>query len=249
METSRYLECLAADAARLRAVAEDRLDAAVPSCPGWTVRDLVRHVATVYLHKVRCMELGRAPADWPPDVSGEPPLALFDRALAELTATFAARRPADATFTWYPPDQTVGFWIRRMAQETAVHRVDAELAAGAVTPVADDLALDGIDEVLRIFLGWGTREYLHVPEVAALLAESDGRTVEVRSGPETFLVRPTADGVLVDAADGGGAAVVTGDPSPVLLWLWNRADADAVRVDGDPALIGYLRRLMADATE
>ncbi|GAA3512994.1 maleylpyruvate isomerase family mycothiol-dependent enzyme [Actinocatenispora rupis] len=249
METSRFRECLAADAARLRAVAAGRLDAAVPSCPGWTVQDLVRHVAQVYLHKVRCMELGRAPEDWPPDHSRVEPLALFDGALAELTAAFDARSTTDPTFTWYGPDQTVGFWLRRMAQETAVHRVDAELAAGAVTPVADDLALDGIDEVLRIFLGWGTREYVHVPEVAALLAEADGRAVEVRSGAVSFLLRPGPDGVAVSDGGGSAAATVSGDPSPLLLWLWNRADADAVRTAGDPALVGYLRRLMADATE
>jgi hypothetical protein len=51
------------------------------------------------------------------------------------------------------PDQTVGFWIRRMAQETVVHRVDAELAA-EVAPgaIPDDIALDGIDEFLIAFI-------------------------------------------------------------------------------------------------
>src|SRR5258708_3724435 len=63
-------------------------------------------------------------------MNDEPPLELLDRAYAALSAEFAARRPEDHTFTWYDPDQTVGFWIRDMAQETVIHRVDAELAAG-----------------------------------------------------------------------------------------------------------------------
>src|SRR5258705_13012736 len=51
-------------------------------------------------------------------MNDEPPLELLDRAYAALSAEFAARRPEDHTFTWYDPDQTVGFWIRDMAQET-----------------------------------------------------------------------------------------------------------------------------------
>jgi hypothetical protein len=50
------------------------------------------------------------------------------------------------------PDQTVGFWARRMALETVVHRVDAEQARGAVAPVDAALATDGIDEILVIML-------------------------------------------------------------------------------------------------
>ena len=62
----------------------------------------------------------------------------------ELRAEFRAREPGAPAPTWFGPDQTVGFWIRRMAQETVIHRIDAELAAGLpVTPVPGDLAADG----------------------------------------------------------------------------------------------------------
>ncbi len=245
----RFLECLAADKQRLVEVARG-LDQQVPSCPDWTVRDLVHHVANVYLHKVACMRLGHAPADWAPEQT-EPALERLERAYDELAAEFATRKPTDPAFTWYPPDQSVGFWIRRMAQETTVHRVDAEQAAGALTPVPDDLAGDGIDEVLRIFLGWGTANFTDLPDVAALLAESDGRAVAVRSGDRAFLIRPASGGVQVDAdADTtSAAATISGAPSDLLLWLWNRTGSDAVRLDGDSGLIGYFRRLMADATE
>src|ERR1700746_503207 len=56
MEESRFLQCLAADYGDLRdAASAAELTATVPSCPGWTVSDLVRHVAEVYLHKVTLM--------------------------------------------------------------------------------------------------------------------------------------------------------------------------------------------------
>jgi uncharacterized protein (TIGR03083 family) len=249
MLTARYLECLAADKARLREVAEGHLDASVPSCPGWTVHDLVQHVSEVYLHKVACMQLGRQPDELPPDPGSEPALHRLDRAFDELCAEFAKRASTDPAYTWYPPDQSVGFWIRRMAQETTIHRVDGELAVGKPTAVPADLAADGIDEVLTIFLGWGTTAYCDLPSVAGLLAEADGRSVAIRSGKLSYLLCPAAGGVQVSQGADGAAAVVSGEPSPLLLWLWNRADRDAVRIEGDIELVGYLRRLMADATE
>src|SRR6476469_8225840 len=122
MESARLLEALATDFARVREVATTAdLTAPVPSCPGWTIADLVRHVGEVYLHKVECMRLGSHPEPWPPaGIKAEEPLALLDRSYAALIAEFASRDPRDAAFTWYGPDQTVGFWIRRMAQETVI---------------------------------------------------------------------------------------------------------------------------------
>ena len=62
-------------------------------------------------------------------------IELIDDAYRQLAQEFAARDPADPSGTWYGPDQTVGFWIRRMAQETVIHRIDAELGAREqVTP-------------------------------------------------------------------------------------------------------------------
>ncbi len=63
MEYKRLLECLDADATRLREVAATAdLTATVPSCPDWTMADLLRHVGAVYLHKVECMRLGAHPS-------------------------------------------------------------------------------------------------------------------------------------------------------------------------------------------
>ena len=155
MEPTRYLDCLAADYALVRAAAAAAdLTGPVPSCPEWTVADLVTHVGEVYLHKAAVMRDGKFPDPWPPEEhAGTAPLDLLDEGYSELTAEFAARSPDEPALTWFGPQQTVGFWIRRMAQETVVHRVDAQLAAREpVTPAPDDLAIDGVDEVLRRFL-------------------------------------------------------------------------------------------------
>src|SRR5204862_90360 len=73
------------------------LTATVPSCPGWTVSDLVRHVAEVYLHKVTLMRTGEEPEEWPPpSLAAEAPLAALGRAYAALRAEFRTRGPGPA---------------------------------------------------------------------------------------------------------------------------------------------------------
>src|SRR5947209_16572624 len=96
MEYSRFLDCLAADFARLRAVVQIDPAAAVPSCPGWTVADLTRHVGQVYLHKVASMREGAEPRPWPPkELAVEEPLPLLDRAYAALMHELTTRNPRD----------------------------------------------------------------------------------------------------------------------------------------------------------
>jgi uncharacterized protein (TIGR03083 family) len=251
MDPTRFLECLAADESRLREIGGRDLTAAVPSCPGWTVSDLVEHVALVYLHKVESMRQGGvSESEWPPDTSGEEPLPLLDKAYDTLLAEFAARDAKDGPAgTWYEHDQTVGFWIRRMAHETVIHRVDAELAAGEpIAPISDDLALDGIDEVLALFLAYGSRQW---HEYFAERLPTTAETVLVTAGDRSFSVRMDGSGVSVDTAPPTAAAqaTVAGTPQQVLLWLWRRAGDDTVRRSGDEVVIRRLRQLLETATQ
>lgn len=142
VDPHRYLTLIGDDSARLSAVARGHLDDRVPSCPDWTVRDLVDHVGRVYHHKIESMRQQREPDPWPPPPHGGDPITWLVEATTELLAELAERGPDAPSHTWHEPDQTVGFWFRRMAQETAVHRVDAQLAAGAHTPVDAELAHD-----------------------------------------------------------------------------------------------------------
>jgi uncharacterized protein (TIGR03083 family) len=249
METSRLLECLTDDFARLREVAAKDLSPAVPSCPGWTVTDLVRHVAEVYLHKVETMRQQKLPDSWPPiELIHEEPLGLLDRGYADLTQEFADRTPEMPSPTWYGPDQTVGFWIRRMAQETVIHRIDAELAQGeTVAPIPEDLAIDGIDEVLVIFLGYGSEAWLE--EFESDLRAADPRPLLITAGGFAWVLTATPTGVRV--APGGSsdaAATVHGEPAALLRWLWGRG-GDGVLIDGDETLVTQLRRLLVMATQ
>jgi uncharacterized protein (TIGR03083 family) len=254
MEFARFLDCLATDHARLRAVAPADPGAAVPTCPGWTVADLTRHVGEVYLHKTLAIQDGVEPEPWPPkELADEEPLALLDRAYAALRAEFAAHRPEDPAGTWYPPDQTVGFWIRRMAQETVIHRIDAELGTGQpVAPVPDDLAVDGVDELLKIFAAYGVADWGSY--FAEVLDASPGRTYTVRTDGAAWRVRTGPATFTVEDGTGDGPADVTisGPPPALLRWMWNRespGEPSGVTVDGVPEAVPELRRCIVIATQ
>ncbi len=250
MESQRLRDCLDDDFRRLREVGGGaNLGAAVSSCPGWTMTDLLRHVGEVYLDKVECMRLGRRPDPWPPDgLNDEPPLELLDRAYAALTGEFAARRPEEHSFTWYDPDQSVGFWIRRMAQETVIHRVDAELAAGGpVAAIPGDLAADGIEELLVAFVQYGTTTW--PGEFAELLASAGDRTVSVVTPQRSWPLRLTTRDVRVDESEADGPSATVEGPAPeVLLWLWSRGGEGATTT-GDQEAIALLRKVLVESTQ
>jgi uncharacterized protein (TIGR03083 family) len=257
---------MAADYGRILEVVPGHLSDGVPTCPRWTVGDLTRHVATVYLHKVAVLRDGRAPEAWPPaGVDDEEPVGLLERAYGELVGELAARSPLEASETWYGPDQTVGFWVRRMAQETVVHRIDAELGAGAaVAAVADDLAIDGVDELLKVFVAFSMGEW---PEdfVEEWPKDSSGapggpasRTYGIGTEGASWLVSAGAGrfeveggpGVSVDV--GGADIVVRGAPGALLRWVWNRESADsgtALAVEGDVDALDDFRQFVVIATQ
>jgi uncharacterized protein (TIGR03083 family) len=241
---SRYLELIREDANRLAAAAIDHLDAPVPPCPGWDVREAVRHTGSVFRHKVACMELMRSPeeGEWMKEpAQNEDVLLWFRDSLELLLERLSARGPDDPAFTWWPPEQTAGFWARRMALETVVHRADVESASEPVSAVASDLAVDGIDEVLHIFLGSE-----RFPENGT---ERLG-TVAVSTGGEHWAVSlEPRRATVAGGAPGDPGATLSGDPGALFVYLWGRGAADSLKRDGDVALVDTLRRRLALATQ
>jgi uncharacterized protein (TIGR03083 family) len=265
MENARFLECLESDFWRFREVAPGRLEGRVPSCPDWTVADLTRHVAEVYLHKVEMMRHGAHPEGWPPAAFlEEEPIGLLTRGYGELRAEFDARRPEDVSKTWYEPDQTVGFWVRRMAQETVIHRIDAELGAAApIAPVPADLAVDGIDELLKVFVAYAFSQW---PEdFTDALQNSPGRTFLIRTDATTgtpsvsWLVSTAPDHLTVE----GGPTektddnvmpdvTISGTPTAILRWAWNRETPGTptpLTIKGTPEAQAELRQCVVAATQ
>lgn len=241
MDASRFLDLLRADSDRLLEVSRGRLDAPVPSCPGWTVDDLAEHVAFVYEHKIVAILENRRPADWPPPRPKGDMLEWLARARGRLVGALLSHGPDAPAYTWHGPDQTVGFWYRRMAQETAVHRVDAELAAGEPSPVAPDLAVDGVDEVLDIFLAGDWSGEPQPGSTASVRVTTEGGRWEVVLTPDAVACTPaTGQDVQV---------TIDGPPSELLLWLWGRAPDSVVTTTGDPEALRIFRERLRLVTQ
>ncbi|WP_420035605.1 maleylpyruvate isomerase family mycothiol-dependent enzyme [Streptomyces sp. cg28] len=257
LPTARYLDCLAADFDRLRSVATATdPGATVPSCPDWTVAELVRHVGQVYVDKTHAIREG-AESEWPPKGTADAePFALLDRAYADLREELTTRDPADPAGGWYAPDQTVGFWIRRMAQETVIHRIDAELAAGTeVAPVPEDLAVDGIDELLKVFTAYAVSEW---PDYFTdTLADSPARTVDIHAlGTKAAAWRVTIAPARFTVEDGTGDAptdlTLSAAPPALLRDLWNRRATDEpsrLTASGPEEALTQLRACLTTATQ
>jgi len=130
--------------------------APVPTCPEWTVQDLVRHIARV--HGWVCESLKRTPADARPDGPVPPQdwdelLTWWEGKRTELVAALGASEPGKPAWGFLPELGSYGWWARRQAHETAIHRLDAEHARSEKVPTLlfdSEFAADGIDEVLTL---------------------------------------------------------------------------------------------------
>jgi uncharacterized protein (TIGR03083 family) len=240
LDFEAYLRLIRLDSARLAEVGRLGVDADVPSCEGWTVADVLDHTAHVYLHKVELLRSGARPDPWPPpELADREPLGLFEEATTALLTELEARDPDAKSVTFWEPELSVGFWYRRMALEIAVHRYDGELAHGVPTGVDEELAVDGIDEALRVMLGgsWWTDFDTAEPLDARIRVTSGGRSWTV-----------TADQRAVSVVEGDSDPVATeiaGRPEDVFLWLWGRRGSESLAITGDQELAaGFRRRLV-----
>lgn len=239
MEPSQHLAAVRADRARLLTAASAAgLAAPVPSCPGWTVADLLAHVgqvqrwqADLIARRVQSAEFGLPEPPTDPAVL----VAWVEDASARLVEVLAATDPAEPLWTFAGPG-AAAFWFRRQAHETALHRVDAELAAGIEPAVDPDLARDGIDEFLDLVVGGLLRDRL----------AGTGETVHLHrtDGEGEWLVRRGPDGPEVTREHAKGDVAARGSASDLLLALRGRIGTDRLEVFGDPAV---LDRFVVDA--
>ncbi len=225
----RYFELIDHDTDRLIAMGECGLRAAVPACEGWDVGEVVWHVATVYEHKVRVMADNAWPDPWPPDwdFADDEEVPFLRDAKARLFEEFSRHELAEQTQT-FGADTTIAFWVRRMACEIAVHRYDGEAAHVDTTPIPDDLALDGIDEMLHVMLAgdwWKERVQTEHPVDGHIAVEADGQrwVCDVREKSVS----------IADQAQTPADATISAEPMDLFLWLWGRVGDDRVMVSGD----------------
>jgi uncharacterized protein (TIGR03083 family) len=249
-----YLDHLRRDSQRFSEVlATAPADAPVPTCPGWDAGDLLWHLAGVQWTWGEIVRRGLTDGakteklDPGPRPEGREALrAFYDLASADLSQVLAETDPATIVWTW-STEQSAGFIRRRMAQEALIHRLDAELTAGARTPMDVALSADGVDEVLRIMYGgcppWGAMTAVDGPSLR-LQASDTGDSWLVTPARFTGTepdgtVHEDEPDIQVAASDPGGeaGATVTGTAADLDCWLWKRPTSGEVVRDGDPSVI------------
>lgn len=242
MDADSHRAAIVAEGRAVAALPPSGLAAPVPACPGWDVERLVGHLGRVHAWATAVVAAG-AEASGEVDAGPHPPtgeaiLAWYRERLDALTAELDAHDPDDPAQGFGGPAD-VGFWLRRQAQEIAVHRWDAQeaITPGQAIPINAALAADGIDEWASLFAPRAlARRDGGVPTdlVGATLHIhcTDDDAVE---GAGEWLLSLTADGAAVERTHAKGDAALRGPASDLQLAVWHRIDLDQVDVVGDAA--------------
>ena len=249
-ESDRFAEVLAAtDPA-----------APVPSCPGWTAEDLLWHLTEVHLFWAAILREGAMtdgdvarldeskPAR-PEDTAGL--LGLREHATLQLLSQLTELADDEPRWTWWPPEQTVGFTRRMQTYEATMHRVDAELTAGTGrSPIAPEVAVGAVDHCVEVMWCWvpdsATDETAAVVELVAsdtgdrwLLDVGRYCGTGSESGNEFDMARARR------AEEGAQpTGTVTGSAEELALWAWGRAAIDSVTIEGSDQALAAVRRLI-----
>jgi len=217
--TDWYLDHLAADSERFAVVLETAaVDAPIAACPGWDILRLAEHIGQIHRWAKFCVDNGRPPtADDPPMQAFEPDRAAdwLREGAARLADALRGLDPAGPTWHPFPVDRVGAVWPRRMAHETAMHRWDAEQAAGVDADLDADLASDGIDEYFELAVPrLIAREHVAVPDGSLHLhcTDVDGEWLVWSEDGDYRMIR----------AHQKGDAALRGPATPMLLRLWGR---------------------------
>jgi uncharacterized protein (TIGR03083 family) len=216
----------------------------VPTCPEWTMRQLVTHVgrahrwatATVAARSAEPIPFRQVPdGKLPGDQRGQ--MDWLRAGAAGLVTTVQAA--GDEQVWTHQGPGPARYWARRMAHETAVHRADGQIAMGQRPQIDPVTAADGIDEWLGFLAepgGDGDR-----PSLAGLQGKVLHLHVTGEVGGE-WMIRPGAAGIAVEPGHGRGDVAVRGPAGDLMLLLMRRVPPSdpSVEVLGDPALLDVL---------
>lgn len=226
-------------------------DSRCPTCPDWTASDLLWHLTEVHFFWAGVLERDvQSDADLPAVEAAKPkrPAAIADvlplreQATAALLSGLASRDDAKPLWSWWAPDQTVGFTRRMQTYEATMHRVDAELAAGLpVGPIADDVAAGAVDHGVDVMWGWKPDAATYrATSVVELVADDTGQRWLVEVGGWSS---PDGSGPLATRATAGEpTATVTAPVVDLALWAWTRGGE--AQISGEPESVAALNAVV-----
>lgn len=218
----------------------------VPTCPGWTLTELARHVGGTHRWAAKIIgtrATGPVSDDLVNDVSSPGPttLAALDAWLAEGAAqlTRALREAGPDTPVWtVAPGGTARFWARRMTHETILHAADAAFATGgAPFEVREDLARDALDE----WMGFGALpRVLEAAGPDAPPLTGAGRTLHLHATDAQhaeWLVDLTREPITWSHTHDNAAVAARAPLTDLVLLLYGRRTPADIEVHGDTELL------------
>lgn len=229
---------LVAATAHLAVVASEAPDLDVPTCPGWTVERVAVHTGRIHRWVTAALTTPAGievpPAERPPPGTD---LGAWLRASCDLLVeAFAAAGPNGAVHApgWARP---ASWWQRRTCHETTVHAWDVQAAAGHPQAIDARLAIDGIDEVIDVFL----------PDALDLVAFGAPATIHLHTTDEPpaepgdrpggeWLLTLGPEGVQSERRHAKGDVALRGTASDLLLWLWGRVPTSELDLVGEASV-------------
>ncbi|BBX10354.1 maleylpyruvate isomerase family mycothiol-dependent enzyme [Mycolicibacterium aichiense] len=215
----------------------------VPTCPEWTLEQLMRHVGRGDRWCARIVAEQSMDFIDPRTVDGGKPPAGRDNEIAWLQAgaqqlidAVAATGAQTPVWTFLGP-RPAEWWIRRRLHEALVHRADAAIALGVDYTVDPALAADAITE-------WLERVEIQADEEGPAGGDrplGDGQSIHLHAtdpglgeaGEWTILGR--LDGIAVEQGHGKATVALRGPARDLLLAVVRRRSAaeQGLEVFGD----------------
>ena len=203
-------------------IAHGNLDASVTSCPGWTLTELAQHMCGTQRWSTHALVTGERGEHPQAPVQREELLAYFVEGTSELLEASRSVDPLRPTWSFGPEPRIAQFWTRRQAHEVTIHLWDAYSSQGQEYGIPEDLALDGLAEIVEVFFPMRVKR----GNVAPL--------------PQTLVLAPvgttTTFELTTNIQNDGPRIVIRGQAADLLLLLWGRKPLAELEIEGDRAL-------------
>jgi len=244
MKINEHIDALQREGKLLAAAAKrTELDAQIPTCPDWRMRDLVRHVggvhrwATGYVGDRRTemweVDLDDIVGTWPTDLDL---IDWFREGYTKLVYTLASAPLNLDCFTFLVAKSPLAMWARRQAHETAMHRVDAESPGSTITEFQPAFAADGVDELLSCFM---TQPH---PRRAPKINSPRSVHVHATDTGDDWYIEINPEAVVTSRRDGPADCTITAAAGDLYLLLWNRRNDAGISVEGDRDLLALWQK-------
>lgn len=245
MEVTEYIDFVASEGEGFaRAAERGPLDVAISPCPGWDMRELVRHLGLIHLWAAGNMafpkqdwldvdDLTDMAQMWPDLASSWPEdaelVAWYRKTLDNLLYVLRTSPPDLECFSFLPAPTPLTMWSRRQASEIAIHRFDAEQTRNQETHYEAEFAADMLDELLIGFASRPRKVDIEVTCSMHVWATDLDQHWFITIGPEgieTSRIETSRQGGDVDL-------VIKGSAAELYLLMWNRTSGSTVDLSGD----------------